>query len=134
MSRFIFEFCFNESHKKTYVTICNLYNILGVQKSFEFLLFLDYIHSGGKIRVIVASDNHEKVNAVKDAFHTVFGLATIYGLASLPKNVAAQPVGYAAAKQSAIECLDIIRDSHPEAKEEGTIVVALGKLVEKLVK
>lgn len=85
----------------------------------------DYIHSGGKIRVIVASDNHEKVNAVKDAFHTVFGLATIYGLASQPKNVAAQPVGYAAAKQSAIERLDIIRDSHPEAKEEGTIVVAL---------
>lgn len=85
----------------------------------------DYIHSGGKIRVVVASDNHEEVNAIKDAFHSIFGLATIYGVPSRPKNVAAQPVGYAAAKQSALERLDIIRDTHPEAKEDGTILTAI---------
>ena len=83
----------------------------------------DYIHSGGNLRVIVASDNHEEVNAIKEAFHSIFGLATVYGLPSPPnRNVAVQPVGFAAAKSSGLEKLDSIRDTHPEAKEDGTIL------------
>ena len=88
----------------------------------------DYIHSGGNLRVIVASDNQEDVNAIKEAFHSIFGLATVYGIPTPPnKNVAVQPVGFAAAKSSVNEKLDSIRDTHPEAKEDGTILT--GKIV-----
>jgi non-canonical (house-cleaning) NTP pyrophosphatase len=98
-------------------TVSNLITTLDPQMK-------DYIHSGGKIRVIVASDEAEVISAVKDAFHSIFGLATIYGLPSQPKNVAAQPVGFAAGKQGAIERLQLIRETHVEAKEEDTILVS----------
>lgn len=75
--------------------------------------------------VIVASDNHDKVTAVREAIHGAFGKATVYGVASQPKNVAAQPVGFAAAKQGAKERLECIRKQTQEANEEGSILVAI---------
>lgn len=99
-------------------TVSNLITTLDPQMK-------DYIHSGGNsVRVIVASDEAEVISAVKDAFHSIFGLATIYGLPSQPKNVAAQPVGFASGKQGAIERMQLIRETHAEAKEEGTILVS----------
>ena len=88
-------------------------------------VFEDYIHSSGNLRVIVASDNHDKVTAVKNAFHETFGLATVYGLNAQPKNVANQPVGFAAAKQGANERIQIVRQDHPEAKEPGSVLIAV---------
>lgn len=73
----------------------------------------------------MASDNHDKVTAVKEAFHGIFGQATVYGVRSQPKNVAAQPVGFAAAKQGATERIDIVRDQNPEAREDGAVLVAI---------
>ena len=37
--------------------------------------------------------------------------------------MAAQPVGFAAGKQGAIERLQLIRETHAEAKEEGMYVI-----------
>jgi len=85
----------------------------------------DYIHSSGSLRVIVASDNEAKVTAIKNAFHETFGLATVYGVNCQPKNVAAQPVGFAAARQASNERIQIIRQDHPEAKEPGAVLIAV---------
>ena len=76
----------------------------------QTLVFLtDYIHSSGSLRVIVASDNEDKVTAIKNAFHETFGLATVYGVNCQPKNVANQPVGFAAARQASNERIHILR-------------------------
>ena len=91
----------------------------------DFVIFLDYIHSSGSLRVIVASDNEAKVTAIKSAFHETFGLATVYGVNCQPKNVAAQPVGFAAARQASNERIQIIRQDHPEAKEPGAVLIAV---------
>jgi len=85
----------------------------------------DYIHSSGSLRVIVASDNEAKVTAIKNAFHETFGLATVYGVNCQPKNVAKKPVGFAAARQASNERIQIIRYDHPEAKEPGSVLVAV---------
>jgi len=89
----------------------------------------DYIHSSGSLRVIVASDNEAKVTAIKNAFHEIFGLATVYGVNCQPKNVASQPVGFAAARQASNERIQIIRNDHPEAKEPGSVLVAVDNFV-----
>jgi len=85
----------------------------------------DYIHSSGNFRVIVASENTDKVTAIKNAFHETFGLATVYGVNAQPKNVANQPVGFAAAKQGANERIQIVRHDHAEAKEAGSVLIAV---------
>ena len=85
----------------------------------------DYIQSTGSLQIIVASDNANKVNAIKNAFHATFGLATIYGLSVQPKNVAVQPVGYAAAKQGANERIESLRTQYAEAQEAGTVIIAI---------
>ncbi len=88
-------------------------------------MILDYIHSGGDLRVIVASDNDAKVQAVRDAMQDAFGKATVYGVSSQPANVAAQPVGFAAAHQGANERIASLRRNHGEASEEGSVLVAI---------
>jgi len=85
----------------------------------------DYIHSSGSLRVIVASDNEDKVTAIKNAFHETFGLATVYGVNCQPKNVANQPVGFAAARQASNERINILRQDHPESKETGSVLIAI---------
>jgi len=63
----------------------------------------DYIHSGGDFRIVVASDKDVKVSPVREAFQLVLGKATVFGLAAQAASVAAQPVGFAAARQAANE-------------------------------
>ena len=73
----------------------------------------------------MASDNDAKVAAIKSSFCPLFGLARIYGIPAQPKNVAPQPTGFSAAKQGALERIDYVRHHHPEAQEEGSVIVAI---------
>lgn len=51
--------------------------------------------SGGDIDVVVTSDKEVNVDAVRDAFQEVFGMAMVTGEPG-QSNIAPQPVGYAA--------------------------------------
>ncbi|XP_041825951.1 protein PRRC1 [Melanotaenia boesemani] len=67
-----------------------------------------YIKSGGDIDIVVASDKEMNVEAVRDAFQEVFGLAMVTGEPS-QSNIAPQPVGYAAGVKGAQERTDSLR-------------------------
>lgn len=68
----------------------------------------DYIYSGGDIDILVASDKPSKVQPIRDAFQSVFGLATVNGKASPASvSIAEQPVGYAAGRQGALERIQV---------------------------
>ncbi|XP_076226254.1 protein PRRC1-like isoform X2 [Nomia melanderi] len=54
------------------------------------------MHSGGDVEIIVASDKDVKVSPVRQAFQTVFGKATVTGVAVENSTIAAQPIGFAA--------------------------------------
>merc|ERR1719232_175257 len=71
----------------------------------------EFIHSGGDIEVVVASDKEDKVLPIRDAFQQVFGKATVYGLASKCVSIAEQPVGFASGKQAALERINSLRKS-----------------------
>lgn len=51
--------------------------------------------SGGDIDIVVASDKEMNVEAIRDAFQGVFGMAMVTGEPG-QSNIAPQPVGYAA--------------------------------------
>lgn len=85
----------------------------------------EYIHSGGDVKIVVASDNKDKVSSIRQAFQEALGKATVYGQASQPLSVASQPVGFAAAKQAASERTENLKRNHPEATEEGVVIVAV---------
>lgn len=51
--------------------------------------------SGGDIDIVVTSDKEMNVDAVRDAFQEVFGMAMVTGEPG-QSNIAPQPVGYAA--------------------------------------
>lgn len=53
------------------------------------------LESGGDIDIVVTSDRESIVDAVRDAFQEVFGMAMITGEPG-QSNIAPQPVGYAA--------------------------------------
>ncbi|XP_027881885.1 protein PRRC1 isoform X2 [Xiphophorus couchianus] len=67
-----------------------------------------YIKSGGDIDIVVASDKDMSVQAVREAFQEVFGMATVTGEPS-QSNIAPQPVGYAAGAKGAQERIDGLR-------------------------
>ncbi|KAM4720271.1 protein PRRC1 isoform 2-T2 [Anableps anableps] len=67
-----------------------------------------YIKSGGDIDIVVASDKDTSVQAVREAFQEVFGMATVTGEPS-QSNIAPQPVGYAAGVKGAQERIDSLR-------------------------
>jgi len=71
----------------------------------------EFIHSGGSVEVIVASDKDDKVTPVREAFQQVFGKATVYGLPSKSISIAEQPVGFASGKQAALERISTLRKS-----------------------
>ena len=54
-----------------------------------------YAESGGDIDIVVTSDKELHVEAVRDAFQEVFGMALVTGEPG-QSNIAPQPVGYAA--------------------------------------
>ncbi|XP_069156141.1 protein PRRC1 isoform X1 [Procambarus clarkii] len=77
----------------------------------------EFIHSGGDMDIIVASDKEIKVGAVREAFQFMFGKATVSGMAAQAEGVAAQPVGFEAALQSAEKRINSLRSSgqvHPQ--------------------
>ena len=76
----------------------------------------EYIHSGGDIEVVVASDKEDKVLPIRDAFQQVFGKATVYGLPSKCVSIADQPVGFASGKQAALERVNSLRKSGSRVK------------------
>jgi len=83
----------------------------------------EYIHSGGDIEVVVASDKEDKVLPIRDAFQQVFGKATVYGLPSKCVSIAEQPVGFASGKQAALERVNSLRKSGAVGQE--TVVVSV---------
>lgn len=65
-------------------------------KHRQHLLLCCYCpESGGDIDIVVTSDKELNVEAVRDAFQEVFGMAMVTGEAG-QSNIAPQPVGYAA--------------------------------------
>lgn len=71
----------------------------------------EFLHSGGDVDIIVASDKEIKVSPVREAFQSVFGKATVTGLAAQAANVAAQPVGFEAAMTAARERISSLRST-----------------------
>jgi len=72
--------------------------------------------SGGDLDIIVASDKEVKIGAVREAFQTAFGKATVNGVSGQSNSVAAQPVGFEAALQAAEERINSLRSTgniHP---------------------
>ncbi|KAM9841280.1 protein PRRC1 isoform 1-T2 [Aulostomus maculatus] len=69
-----------------------------------------YIKSGGDIDIVVTSDKELNVDAVRDAFQEVFGMAMVTGEPG-QSNIAPQPVGYAAGIKGAQERIDSLRRS-----------------------
>lgn len=67
-----------------------------------------YIKSGGDIDIVVTSDKETNVEAVRDAFQEVFGMAMVTGEPG-QSNIAPQPVGYAAGVKGAQERIDSLR-------------------------
>ncbi|XP_013870581.1 protein PRRC1 [Austrofundulus limnaeus] len=67
-----------------------------------------YIKSGGDIDIVVASDKDSNVDAVRDAFQEVFGMAMVTGEPA-QSSIAPQPVGYAAGVKGAQERIDSLR-------------------------
>ncbi|CAG9802617.1 unnamed protein product [Chironomus riparius] len=66
------------------------------------------LHSGGNIEVIVASNNEDKIDPVREAFQGIFKKATIYGRGS-HSIIAAQPVGFQNAELAAKERINQLR-------------------------
>ncbi|KAF3702441.1 Protein PRRC1 Proline-rich and coiled-coil-containing protein 1 Protein misty somites [Channa argus] len=67
-----------------------------------------YIKSGGDIDIVVTSDKEINVEAVREAFQEVFGMAMVTGEPG-QSNIAPQPVGYAAGVKGAQERIDSLR-------------------------
>lgn len=70
----------------------------------------DYIYSGGDIDLIVTSDKEDKIGPVREAFQTVFGRASVSGMA-IQTNIAIQPVGYSAGLKGAEDRISCLRQS-----------------------
>ncbi|CAN9504727.1 unnamed protein product [Ophioblennius macclurei] len=67
-----------------------------------------YIKSGGDIDIVVTSEKESSVDAIRDAFQEVFGMAMVSGEPG-QSNIAPQPVGYAAGVKGAQERIDCLR-------------------------
>ncbi|XP_078811657.1 protein PRRC1 isoform X1 [Oryzias latipes] len=88
-----------------------------------------YIRSGGDIDIVVASDKEIHVEAVRDAFQEVFGMATVIGEAGL-SNIAPQPVGYAAGVKGAKERIKSLHQASIIHKDQP--VVSLENFIAEL--
>ena len=90
----------------------------------------EFIHSGGDVTVIVASDKASKVTPVREAFQLAFGKATVYGLpVPASKALAEQPVGFAAGRQGAGERARAVR-ARGDVEESDVVVAIEGFLLE----
>lgn len=83
----------------------------------------DFIHSGGDVQIVVASDKEDKVAPIREAFQNVFGQATVVGLPSRSMTIAEQPVGFASGRQAALERISSLRKCGSVQKD--TVVVSV---------
>lgn len=77
----------------------------------------EFLHSGGDMDIIVASDKEVKVGAIREAFQMSFGKATVCGMKAEAQGIAAQPVGFEAALNSAEGRINYLRSTgriHPQ--------------------
>lgn len=88
-----------------------------------------YIKSGGDVDIVVSSEKESSVEAVRDAFQEVFGMAMVSGEPG-QSNIAPQPVGYAAGVKGAQERIDSLRRSG--AIHEKQPVVSLENFIAEL--
>ncbi|XP_074650407.1 protein PRRC1-like [Tubulanus polymorphus] len=82
----------------------------------------EYIRSGGDIDIVITSEQETKVSAVREAFQTVFGKATVRPQAS-HVTTAPQPVGYTSGVKSAEERITNLRRSGEIASQQPVISV-----------
>ncbi|XP_065167297.1 protein PRRC1-like [Atheta coriaria] len=68
----------------------------------------EFIYSGGDCEILVASKQEAKISAIREAFQSVFGKATVQGIEAQSSNIAAQPVGFAAAVKAAEERIQTV--------------------------
>ncbi|XP_061164298.1 protein PRRC1-like [Saccostrea echinata] len=88
----------------------------------------EVIRTGGDVYVVVASENENKVGAVREAFQAVFGKAIVRGMES-NSTTAAQPVGYTCGLKGAEERIKNLREKGN--LEEGQAIVSVeGFIVE----
>jgi len=83
----------------------------------------EFIHSGGDIELVVASDKENKVVPIREAFQGVFGHATVSGRHSKSVSIAEQPVGFASGKQAAAERISTLRKSGSVSAD--TVIVSV---------
>ncbi|XP_034177448.2 protein PRRC1-A isoform X1 [Osmia lignaria lignaria] len=83
----------------------------------------EFIYSGGDMEIVVASDKDAKISPVRQAFQTVFGKATVTGVAVESSAVAAQPVGFAAGVKGAEERINFARNIQSLPKDIPIIAV-----------
>lgn len=69
-----------------------------------------YMKEGGEIDVLVTSDKEVKWGAIRDAFQTVYGTATVKGVGVQP-SIAPQPVGFLAGLKGAEDRIKKLRAS-----------------------
>ncbi|XP_045130350.1 protein PRRC1-like isoform X3 [Portunus trituberculatus] len=77
----------------------------------------EFLHSGGDMDIIVASDKEVKVGAIREAFQMSFGKATVCGMKTEAQGIAAQPVGFEAALSAAEGRINYLRSTgriHPQ--------------------
>lgn len=89
----------------------------------------EFLYSGGDMDVIVASDKEVKVSPIREAFQTVFGRATVVGIAAQPAMVAAQPVGFLAGVKGAQERISALRALPPRSPANVAIDDTLAAVV-----
>lgn len=88
----------------------------------------EVIRTGGDMYVVVASENENKVGAVREAFQTVFGKAIVRGMESSSSTVP-QPVGYTCGLKGAEERIKHLQEKG-NLQEGQTIVSVEGFIVE----
>ncbi|XP_068608876.1 protein PRRC1 [Brachionichthys hirsutus] len=88
-----------------------------------------YIKSGGDVDIVVTSEKEANVDAVRDAFQEVFGMATVTGEPG-QSNIAPQPVGYAAGVKGAQERANGLR--RVGAIQDNQAVVAVENFIAEL--
>ncbi|XP_076235508.1 protein PRRC1-B-like isoform X2 [Calliopsis andreniformis] len=81
------------------------------------------MHSGGDVEIVVASDKDVKISPVRQAFQTVFGKATVTGVAVESSAIATQPVGFAAGVKGAEERINSARNNPSLPKDIPIIAV-----------
>lgn len=90
-----------------------------------------YIRSGGNVYLALASENDVTLEAMRDAFQTVYGRATVDAFPNANTNSAVQPVGMSALRQACEQRLKHLRQERLELAGAAAVAVESG-LVELL--